>query len=70
MLLECFEGDPGVDVVFQRLLDLVKDGREVSARAVVSLLDQIKSLKPDPESVEEREETGPDLKGKPINSHE
>lgn len=63
MLLECFEGDPGVDVVFQRLLDLVKDGREVSARAVVSLLDQIKSLKPDPESVEEREETGPDLKG-------
>lgn len=64
MLLECFEGDPGVDVVFQRLLDQLKDGRDTSVQAVVMMLDKIKSLKPEPESVEAREKTGPDLKGK------
>lgn len=62
MLLECFEADPGVDVVFQRLLDQVRDGHDVSVQAVVMLLDQFKNLKPDLE-VEEKEQTGSDLKG-------
>ncbi|XP_060766980.1 zinc finger and BTB domain-containing protein 40 isoform X2 [Neoarius graeffei] len=61
MLLECFEADPGVDVVFQRLLDQVRDGHDVSVQAVVMLLDQFKNLKPDLE-VEEKEQTGSDLK--------
>ncbi|KAB5536820.1 hypothetical protein PHYPO_G00111720 [Pangasianodon hypophthalmus] len=66
MLLECFEGDPGVDVVFQRLLDQDNDGRDVSVQAVVTLLEKIKSIKPDLESVEVvlKEQTGPDLKVK------
>ncbi|XP_058228833.1 zinc finger and BTB domain-containing protein 40 isoform X4 [Hemibagrus wyckioides] len=63
MLLECFEGDPDVDIVFQRLLDQLKDGHGASVHAIVTLLDQIKSLKPDLESAEEKEQTGPDLKG-------
>lgn len=66
MLLECFEGDPNVDIVFQRLLDQVKNGFDISIQAVVTLLDQIKSLKPGLESVQvrEKERTGPDQKGK------
>lgn len=66
MLLECFEGDPNVDIVFQRLLDQVKNGCDISIQAVVTLLDQIKSLKPGLESVQvrEKEQTGPDQKGK------
>lgn len=63
MLLECFEGDPDVDIVFQRLLDQVKDGRGASVHAIVMLLDQLKSVKPDLESAAEKEQTGPDLKG-------
>lgn len=66
MLLECFEGDPDVDVVFQRLLDQVKDECELTVQAVVKLLDQIKSLTRELGSVEvkEKEQTGPDLRGK------
>lgn len=65
MLLECFEGDPGADVVFQRLSDQVKDGRDVSVQAVVMLLDRIKILKLSLESVETKEgdKTGLNLKG-------
>lgn len=67
MLLECFEGDPGAEAVSRRLSDRVKDERDITVQALVTLLDQIKSLKPDLESagVEEREHTGP---GKLINS--
>lgn len=70
MFLECFEGDPGAEVVFQRLSDQVMNERDVSVQAVAVLLDQIKSLKPDLESVEvkEREPTGPNLRGKHANS--
>lgn len=69
MLLTCFEGDPDVDVVFQRLLDQVKDGCGVSVQGVVMMLDRIKILKPDVESLEEKEQTGPDLKGKLMKPH-
>ncbi|KAF5902744.1 zinc finger and BTB domain-containing protein 40 isoform X1, partial [Clarias magur] len=64
MLLECFEGDPGVDAVYQRLLDQVKNGHgTLSVHTVVMILEQINSLKPDPESVElEEKERGPELK--------
>lgn len=64
MLQECFEGAPGVEAVFQRLLEQVKDGHDVSVQALVMLRDQIKSLNPILESVEEeeRKQTGPDCK--------
>ncbi|XP_053339538.1 zinc finger and BTB domain-containing protein 40 isoform X2 [Clarias gariepinus] len=65
MLLECFEGDPGVDAVYQRLLDQVKNGHgTLSVHTVVMKLEQINSLKPDSESagMEEKKETGPELK--------
>lgn len=71
MLLECFEGDPGVDAVYQRLLDQVKNGHgTLSVHTVVMMLEQINSLKPDPESagMEEKKETGPELKGNLLNT--
>ncbi|TTB85616.1 Zinc finger and BTB domain-containing protein 40 [Bagarius yarrelli] len=66
MLLRGFEGDPDIDVVFQRLLDQVKDGCELTVQAVVLLLNQIKSLKADLGSVEvqEKEQTETDHKSK------
>ncbi|KAL6464349.1 hypothetical protein MHYP_G00266660 [Metynnis hypsauchen] len=62
IVLECFEGDPGADVVFQHLLDQLKDKHDLSAQTFLTLLDQFKSLKLDLDAapVEQRE---PDLTG-------
>lgn len=64
MLHECFEGASGGEMVFQRLLEQMKDGRDVSVQALVMLWDQIKSLMPNLVSVdeEERKQTRPDLR--------
>ncbi|XP_046731245.1 LOW QUALITY PROTEIN: zinc finger and BTB domain-containing protein 40 [Silurus meridionalis] len=54
MFLECSEGEPCV--AFQRLLDQVKEARDVSVQPVIMLLEQIKNLKPDLKSAEVEEE--------------
>ncbi|XP_066527831.1 zinc finger and BTB domain-containing protein 40 isoform X2 [Hoplias malabaricus] len=45
IMLECFEGGPGPDVVFQRLLDRLKDEHDLSDQTLLKLLEQLKSLK-------------------------
>ncbi|XP_073682203.1 zinc finger and BTB domain-containing protein 40 [Garra rufa] len=51
VILESFRGDPSVDEVYQRLLNLVKVERVLSAQTVLTLLEQLKCFNPDPGSV-------------------
>ncbi|XP_050977954.1 zinc finger and BTB domain-containing protein 40 isoform X1 [Labeo rohita] len=51
VILESFRGDPSADEVYQRLLNLVKVKRVLSAQTVLSLLEQLKCFNPDPGSV-------------------
>ncbi|XP_030633190.1 zinc finger and BTB domain-containing protein 40 [Chanos chanos] len=46
VLLDCFKGNPGGDVVFQRLLDCVQNDRGLSAQTLLLLLDLFKQLNP------------------------
>uniref|UniRef100_W5KH16 Zinc finger and BTB domain containing 40 n=1 Tax=Astyanax mexicanus TaxID=7994 RepID=W5KH16_ASTMX len=61
IILECFEGDEGVDVVFQRLVNRLKDERNLSAQTFLTLLEQVKSLKLDLDEMMV-DQTGPELK--------
>ncbi|KAI4880990.1 hypothetical protein NFI96_012555 [Prochilodus magdalenae] len=62
ILLECFEGDPGADVVLPRLLDQMKAQCDLSAQAFLTLLDQLQRLKQDLDAVLV-EQQGAELKG-------
>ncbi|XP_072522079.1 zinc finger and BTB domain-containing protein 40 [Salminus brasiliensis] len=63
IMLECFVGDEGVDVVFQRLLERLKDDRSMSAQTFLTLLEQVKSLQLDLDMTIVHQ-SGPELKGK------
>ncbi|XP_035376172.1 zinc finger and BTB domain-containing protein 40 isoform X1 [Electrophorus electricus] len=63
IILECFDGDPPIDVVFQHLLEHVRDKCDISAQNILVLLDLWKTLKPAPElvHVDQRGQSGPQL---------
>ncbi|XP_076860578.1 zinc finger and BTB domain-containing protein 40 isoform X2 [Brachyhypopomus gauderio] len=64
ILLECFDGDPPGEVVFQRLLEHVSDKVDMSAQSVLVFLDLWKTSQPvlEPMQVHQRHESGPQLK--------
>lgn len=66
VILESFRGDPSADEVYQRLLNLVKVEKVLSAQTVLSLLEQLKCFNPELGSVLENlgNKTCPKPKGK------
>ncbi|XP_016123758.1 zinc finger and BTB domain-containing protein 40-like [Sinocyclocheilus grahami] len=55
VILESFRGDPSADEVYQRLLNFVKVEKVLSAQTVLTLLEQLKCLNPDPGSLLEEQ---------------
>ncbi|XP_016117362.1 zinc finger and BTB domain-containing protein 40-like [Sinocyclocheilus grahami] len=51
VILESFKGDPSAIEVYQRLLNFVKVEKVLSAQTVLTLLEQLKCLNPEPGSV-------------------
>ncbi|XP_077060022.1 zinc finger and BTB domain-containing protein 40 isoform X4 [Siphateles boraxobius] len=62
VILESFRGDPSADEVYQRLLNLVKVERVLSAQTVLTLFEQLKCLNPEPVLEEQGNQSCPKLK--------